>query len=54
MFLSLQEGSPVEVKEQTSLADNLQGGIGLGNKYTFRMVKELVDNLVLVSEEEIA
>ena len=35
-------------------ADSLLGGIGLQNQYTFRLVQQLVDDVVLVSEEEIA
>jgi threonine dehydratase len=30
------------------------GGIGLNNRYTFAMVQKYVDDVVLVSEEEIA
>lgn len=44
----------MQVEEYPSLADSLGGGIGLRNQYTFDMVKELVDDFVLVSEKEIA
>ncbi len=54
MFHSIQAGKPVEVEEKDSLADALLGGIGLENEYTFSMVRKFVDDLVLVSEEEIA
>ncbi len=54
MYHSLKAGRPVEVEEKDSLADALLGGIGLENEYTFPMVREYVDELVLVSEEEIA
>ncbi|HEX6222734.1 MAG TPA: pyridoxal-phosphate dependent enzyme [Acidimicrobiia bacterium] len=54
MYQSLQAGRPVAVSEVESLADSLQGGIGLGNDHSFDMVSELVDELVLVTEEEIA
>ena len=53
MAQSLQAGHPVELAEVPTLADSLQGGIGLENRYTFRMVRELVDEVVLVSEERI-
>lgn len=53
MAQSLQAGHPVEMAEVPTLADSLQGGIGLENRYTFRMVRELVDEVVLVSEERI-
>lgn len=54
MHLSLQAGHPVPVVEEPTLADSLVGSIGLENRYTFRMVQTLVDEVVLVSEEEIA
>jgi threonine dehydratase len=54
MYLSLQAGRPVPVVEEPTLADSLVGSIGLENRYTFDMVRALVDEVVLVSEEEIA
>ncbi len=54
MYESIRAGKPVQVEEYPSLADSLGGGIGLRNQYTFDMVKELVDDFVLVSEKEIA
>jgi threonine dehydratase len=54
MIESLQAGHPVPVKEEQSLADSLGGGIGLDNRYTFPIVRDLVDELVLVSEDRIA
>lgn len=54
MHASLLAGHPVQVEELPTLADSLGGGIGLGNRYTFPMVKRLVDETVLVSEDEIA
>ena len=53
MVLSLKAGEPVEVVEEESLADSLGGGIGLENRYTLRLVEELVDETLLVSENEI-
>jgi len=54
MFHSLRAGRPIELPEEETLADALAGGIGLDNRYTFRMVRQLVDETVLVTEEEIA
>lgn len=54
MISSQHEGKPVEVKELPTLADSLGGGIGLDNRWTFDIVRELVDDLVLLTEEEIA
>lgn len=54
MYESMQAGHPIAVPEFESLADSLQGGISLDNRYTFEMTKAYVDDLVLVSEEEIA
>ena len=54
MIESIRAGRPVPVTEKPSLADSLGGGIGLGNRYTFELVRRLVDDYVLVSEREIA
>ncbi|HSM58379.1 MAG TPA: hydroxyectoine utilization dehydratase EutB [Candidatus Sulfomarinibacteraceae bacterium] len=54
MYHSLQAGQPVQMAEEETLADSLLGGIGLDNRHTFRIVNELVDDVLLVSEEEIA
>lgn len=54
MYHSLQAGKPVPVTEEESLADSLGGGIGLDNRYTFPVVRDLVDEVVLLSEAEIA
>lgn len=53
MYESLQAGHPVAIPEVESLADSLQGGIGLDNDHSFEMVRDLVDELVLVTEDEI-
>lgn len=53
MVKSLEAGRPLELPEEETLASALSGGIGLENRYTFRMVRELVDRHVLVSEGEI-
>lgn len=54
MHASLAAGRPVEVAELPTLADSLGGGIGLANVHTFAMVKALVDDVVLLTEREIA
>ncbi|MEJ2357697.1 MAG: hydroxyectoine utilization dehydratase EutB [Deinococcales bacterium] len=54
MARSLRAGRPVPTPEEPTLADSLQGGIGEHNRYTLQMVAELVDDVVLVSEEAIA
>ncbi|QDI78154.1 MULTISPECIES: hydroxyectoine utilization dehydratase EutB [Leisingera] len=54
MHASLQAGKPVQVEELPTLADSLGGGIGLDNAYTFAMTQALVEDVVLVSEAEIA
>lgn len=54
MHESLEAGEPVVVPEVESLADSLQGGITLHNDHSFEMVRDLVDDLVLVTEDEIA
>lgn len=54
MAESLNAGKPVLVEEMPSLADSLGGGIGLENRWTFAMTRELVDDVILLSEDEIA
>ena len=54
MIQSQRAGRPVEVEELPTLADSLGGGIGLDNQWTFDMVRDLVDELIELSEEEIA
>ncbi|MDP3341969.1 hydroxyectoine utilization dehydratase EutB [Frigidibacter sp.] len=54
MAASLAKGHPVEVAEEASLADSLGGGIGLQNRLTFGMCRALLDDVVLLTEAEIA
>ncbi|ULJ74262.1 hydroxyectoine utilization dehydratase EutB [Rhizobium gallicum] len=54
MKASLDAGRPIQVKEFESLADSLGGGIGLANRWTFAMCRELLDDVILLSESEIA
>jgi threonine dehydratase len=53
MHASLEAGRPVRVEEVASLADSLGGGIGLSNRLSFPMCRDLLDDVVLVTEEEI-
>ena len=54
MIESLRAGKPIPVTELATLADALGGGIGLENKLTFEIVRDLVDETLTVSEAEIA
>ena len=54
MYESLKKGAPVDVEETETLADCLGGSIGLDNKFTFNIVKQYIDDFVLVSEAKIA
>ena len=53
MHASIRAGHPVDVEEVPSLADSLGGGIGLNNKLSFQLCRDLLDDIVLVTEEEI-
>lgn len=54
MYESQQAGKPIMVPERPTLADSLGGGVGLDNAHTFAMTRRFVDEIVLVSEAEIA
>ncbi|MBA1377925.1 hydroxyectoine utilization dehydratase EutB [Pseudomonas brassicacearum] len=54
MQASLAAGQPVDIEELPTLADSLGGGIGLDNRYTFAMTRQLIDDLHLLSEASIA
>ena len=54
MYHSLQAGKPIKMEEEDTIADALVGNIGLNNRFTFRMVQQYVDDVVLVSDKEIA
>jgi len=53
MHESLEEGRPIAFPEDETIASALSGGIGLKNRHTFELVRDLVDEYLLVSEEEI-
>jgi len=54
MVDSLRAGKVVDVVQEPTLADALAGGLGAENNYSFEMIREYVDDTVLVSEEDIA
>ncbi|UVK46569.1 hydroxyectoine utilization dehydratase EutB [Mesorhizobium sp. AR07] len=54
MKASLDAGRPVLVEELPTLADSLGGGIGLDNRLTFAMCRDLLDDITLLGEDEIA
>lgn len=53
MHVSIDAGKPVEVPEFASLADSLGGGIGLQNRLSFPICRDLLDDTILVTEDEI-
>jgi threonine dehydratase len=53
MHESIAAGQPVEVEEVASLADSLGGGIGLRNRLSYPLCRDLLDDIILVTEEEI-
>ncbi|WP_027802108.1 hydroxyectoine utilization dehydratase EutB [Paraburkholderia dilworthii] len=54
MHASLAAGRPVLVDEVETLADSLGGGIGLENRYTYQLTRDLIDDTVLLDEASIA
>ncbi|WP_373086232.1 hydroxyectoine utilization dehydratase EutB [Sneathiella sp.] len=54
MIESQAAGKPIAVREIPTLADSLGGGVGTNNQYTFDMTRQYVDELITVSEPEIA
>ncbi len=54
MYESLRAGRIVPVVEEDTLADALAGGLGEENLHTMAMVADLVDDIALVSERQIA
>jgi threonine dehydratase len=53
MDASIRAGRPVEVEEVASLADSLGGGIGPDNRLSFPLCRDLLNDVVLVTEAEI-
>jgi len=54
MHAAIAAGKPVSIHEEETLADSLGGGIGLANRVTFALCRDLLDDVVLLSEDEIA
>jgi len=53
MLASLEAGRPVELEEEDTVASALSGGIGPANRYSFRAVRALVNEHVVVPEADI-
>ncbi len=53
MLASVRAGAPVTLPEEETLANALAGGIGEHNRHSFRLVRDLVDRHVAVTEAEI-
>lgn len=54
MHASLLAGEPVQVEELPTLADSLGGGIGLANRHSFALCRAFLDEVILLTEEEVA
>ena len=54
MHAAIEAGHPVKIIETETYADALQGGLGENNQFTFRLSQNYVDQIILLSEEEIA
>jgi threonine dehydratase len=54
MVASLQAGHPVDIPDLPTLAEVLGGGIGLDNRWSMAVVRDVVSEHVLVTEDEIA
>jgi threonine dehydratase len=53
MHESIDYGKPIAFPEDETIANALSGGIGLDNRHTFEIVRDLVDQYLLVTEDEI-
>ena len=51
MAESLAAGQPAVTPERPTLANSLGGGVGLDNRYTFAMVRDLVDRVVTLDRD---
>jgi threonine dehydratase len=54
MYESIRAGRLTDVVEEDTLADALAGGLGPTNDHTFDLCRDLLDDIVLVSEDEMA
>lgn len=53
MLQSVEAGRPVRVADRETVASALSGGIGLDNRFTFDIVRDVVSEHVIVGEAEI-
>lgn len=53
MVASVRAGHPVELPEEETVAGALSGGIGLDNRWSFPLVRDLVAEHVVVPEEAV-
>jgi threonine dehydratase len=53
MYDSICAGHPIKVIEHPSIADSICGGIGLDNRYTFPLARDLADEHVVLTDEAI-
>lgn len=53
IYESIKAGKVVEVDEPLSIADALPGPIPLDNRYTYPICKDMVDEIIKVSDDEI-
>jgi len=54
MLESVRRGAPVELPEEETLANALAGGIALDNRYSFTLIRDLIEQHAVVGEDEIA
>ena len=53
MLRSLEAGRPIRVPDEETIASALSGGIGLGNRFTFDICREVIAEHVIVEESDI-
>lgn len=53
MYHSLEAGRPIRLPDEETIASALSGGIGLDNRLTFDMCKEVITRHVIVEESDI-
>jgi len=53
MLASLAAGRPIEVPEEATVANALSGGIGLANRWTFELIRDVIQVHVRVTEEDL-
>ncbi len=53
MLRSIEAGRPTRFPEEPTVASALSGGIGQDNRYTFTLIRDLIDDHVVVSDPQI-